>query len=252
MAGGVAALGSSHVAVGLHTGEIALFKVSYDEAAYHCQYVARFRQHLRNITDLASSTTSLGSILASGDITGDINIWSLESGEGEGESEGLVHRGKIGDWSGHSVTTLAVWSKFKDGVLIAAYGSGHIRLFSLPGGNIICEVSAHNGWITGMDLASQSGLLLTCGEDSYVRVWQLATKGPLLDHWFSSPLQDCLMAGAKFMDPRGSSFCVSSYDCAEMKVKFSQRSLSLSLVLSGLRHVERRSARPGLVSAFPV
>ena len=76
-----------------------------------------------------------------------------------------------------------------------------------------------------MDLASQSGLLLTCGEDSYVRVWQLATKGPLLDHWFSSPLQDCLMAGAKFMDPRGSSFCVSSYDCAEMKVKFSKLSV---------------------------
>ena len=104
------------------------------------------------------------------------------------------------------------------GVVVVGYGSGHIRLFSLPGGNIICEVSAHNGWITGMDLASQSGLLLTCGEDSYVRVWQLANKGPLLDHWFSSPLQDCLMAGAKFLDPRGSSFCVSSYDCPEMKV----------------------------------
>lgn len=230
MAKGIAALGSSYVVVGLHTGEIVMFSVSYDEAAgYQCRYLARFRQHLRNITDLASSTTSLGPILASGDITGDINIWSLDTGGGEGEREGLLHRSKIGDWSGHSVTTLAIWSKFKDGVLIAAYGSGHIRLFSLAGGNIICEVSAHNGWITGMDLASQSGLLLTSGEDSYVRVWQLATKGPLLDHWFSSPLQDCLMAGAKFLDPRGSSFCVSSYDCAEMKVKFSEQSLSKRL-----------------------
>ena len=150
MAKGIAALGSSYVVVGLHTGEIVMFSVSYDEAGgYQCRYLARFRQHLRNITDLASSTTSLGSLLASGDITGDINIWSLESGEGEGGCEGLVHRGKIGDWSGHSVTTLAIWNKFKDGVLIAAYGSGHIRLFSLPVGNIICEVSAHNGWITG-------------------------------------------------------------------------------------------------------
>ena len=104
------------------------------------------------------------------------------------------------------------------GVLIAGYGSGHIRLFNLAGGNIICQVSAHNGWITGMDLASQSGLLLTCAEDGYVRVWQLASKGPLVEHWFSHPLQDSLMAGAKFLDPRGSSFCVSSYDSAGIKV----------------------------------
>ena len=78
-------------------------------------------------------------------------------------------------------------------------------------------MSAHNGWITGMDLASQSGLLLTCAEDGYVRsawqgvplhlflnlhlnqqnpnnhtipprVWQLATRGPLIEHWFSKPV----------------------------------------------------------------
>ena len=197
-----------------------MFKVSYDETAgYQCQYLARFRQHLRNITDLASSTTSLGPLLASGDITGDINIWSLETGGREGEGEALAHRAKIGDWSGHSVSTLAVWNKFKDGVLIAAYGSGHIRLFSLPGGNIICEVSAHNGWITGMDLASASGLLLSCAEDSYVRVWQLSGRGPLVEHWFSAPVTDCLMAGAKFLDPRGSSFCVSAYDSSVVQVR---------------------------------
>ena len=33
----------------------------------------------------------------------------------------------------------------------------------------ISQVAAHNGWITGMDLASHSGLLLSCAEDSYVR-----------------------------------------------------------------------------------
>ena len=108
---------------------------------------------------------------------------------------------------------------FPQGVLIAGYGSGHVRLFGLAGANILCEVSAHNGWITGMDLASQSGLLLTCAEDSYVRVWQLNTKGALVEHWFSHPVQDSLMAGAKFMDPRGSSFCISSYDSTQIKVR---------------------------------
>ena len=108
MAAGVAALGSSYVAVGLHTGEIVMFRVCYDEAGYQCEYLSRYRNHLRNITDLATTTTTLGSMLASGDITGDINIWSLE------EEESLVHRSKIGDWSGHSVTTLSVWNKYKE------------------------------------------------------------------------------------------------------------------------------------------
>ena len=101
---------------------------------------------------------------------------------------------------------------------MVGYGSGHIRLFSLSTGHIMCEISAHNGWITGMDLASHSGLLLSCAEDSYVRVWQLNTKGPLVEHWFSSPIHDCLMTGAKFLDPRGSSFCIASYDSSSIQV----------------------------------
>ena len=70
-----------------------------------------------------------------------------------------------------------------------------------------------------MDLASASGLLLSCAEDSYVRVWQLSGRGPLVEHWFSAPVTDCLMAGAKFLDPRGSSFCVSAYDSSVVQVR---------------------------------
>ena len=34
----------------------------------------------------------------------------------------------------------------------------------------MAEITAHAGWVTGMDLASQSGLLITSSEDGYVRV----------------------------------------------------------------------------------
>ena len=66
------------------------------------------------------------------------------------------------------------------------------------------------------------------------RVWQLNSRGPLVDHWFSAPISDCLMtgdsyvndimimiiliSGAKFLDPRGSSFCISSYDSSNIQV----------------------------------
>ena len=132
MAQGVAALGSSYVVVGLHTGEIVMFRVCYEEGGYQCHYLARYRQHLRNITDLASSITDIGSVLASGDITGDINIWGLE--EGDAGDERLVHRSKIGDWSGHSVTTLAVWNKYKEVRDVPQYHSKVLILALSAGG----------------------------------------------------------------------------------------------------------------------
>ena len=34
-------------------------------------------------------------------------------------------------------------------MLVAGFGSGHLRLFSLPSGRLLAEIAAHNGWITG-------------------------------------------------------------------------------------------------------
>jgi len=214
MVKGIAAIGSSFIAVGIHTGEIILFNIGLDDQGYKCELVDRYRQHVASITDISSSSiNNTHQVLVTGDVTGTINIWTLDT-----ENSKLVHKMRIADWIGHSVTTMAVWNKYKEGVLIVGYGSGHIRMFSLADGHIMCEVAAHNGWITGMDLASHSGLLLSCAEDSYVRVWQLNSRGPLVDHWFSAPISDCLMTGAKFLDPRGSSFCISSYDSSNIQV----------------------------------
>ena len=113
--------------------------------------------------DVASSNVaSLGHVLVSGDVSGIINTWSLTIDKDTGAS--LVTRDRIDDWGGQSaVTTLAVWSKYRDqGGVVVGYGSGHIRLFSLLDGHIMAEIAAHNGWITGIDLASHSGLLLSC------------------------------------------------------------------------------------------
>ena len=39
------------------------------------------------------------------------------------------------------------------------------------GGAIVAEATAHAGWITGMDLAIVSGLLVTASEDGFTRVF---------------------------------------------------------------------------------
>ena len=60
------------------------------------------------------------------------------------------------------------------GIIVAGYGSGQIRIFSVPDGDIVAEVDAHAGWITGMDLASQTGRLVTTAEDGIVRVRKIS------------------------------------------------------------------------------
>ena len=84
------------------------------------------------------------------------------------------------------------------------------------------DIAAHAGWITGMDLASQSGLLISSGEDGFVRVWQLSASasghGRLVSHKCSMPVQDSLLTGVKFLDPKGSSFATSCYDSNKIQV----------------------------------
>lgn len=63
--------------------------------------------------------------------------------------------------------------KLLEDVVIAAYGSGHIRMFLVREPILLCEVAAHARWITALDVAPESRLALTVAEDSFVRVWQI-------------------------------------------------------------------------------
>lgn len=168
MARGVCALGMNIIAVGIHTGTIVLFKVTTNENIFSCQLTDSQRCHVNPISDLASSTIYDGptskEILVSGDESSHINIWQMT----KEDSLRLVK--VIEPYGEFPITTLSIWNKIAKGLIIAGYGSGHIRLFSIPVGAIVAEVTAHAGWITGMDLAVVSGLLVTSSEDGFVRV----------------------------------------------------------------------------------
>ena len=87
---------------------------------------------------------------------------------------------------------------------------------------ILVDIAAHAGWITGMDLASQTGLLISSGEDGFVRVWQLSASasghGRLVSHKCSMPVQDSLLTGVKFLDPKGSAYATSCYDSNKIQI----------------------------------
>lgn len=61
-------------------------------------------------------------------------------------------------------------------MIITAYGSGHIRLFSTSTSSdpqLLVEVAAHARWITALDVAMDEGTVLSVSEDSFVKVWDI-------------------------------------------------------------------------------
>lgn len=70
------------------------------------------------------------------------------------------------------------------GVLAAGYGSGHIRLFSINDNrrevSLAVEVAAHAKWITALDVAPESGFILSVSEDSFAKVWHVTKKDSLV------------------------------------------------------------------------
>lgn len=53
---------------------------------------------------------------------------------------------------------------------------------------MLVEVAAHARWITALDLAPDSGRLLSVGEDSLVRVWQITEEQPMVEKHIRIPL----------------------------------------------------------------
>jgi len=50
---------------------------------------------------------------------------------------------------------VALWS----GLIIGAFGSGHIRIFSTTKGSLLAEVTAHAKWINAIDVAPATGMV---------------------------------------------------------------------------------------------
>ena len=70
-------------------------------------------------------------------------------------------------------TSLALY----DDLIVAGYASGHLRVFSVHGGGLRCEADAHARCVTSVDVARGSGLVLSTGEDTFIRIWQILETG---------------------------------------------------------------------------
>lgn len=143
----------------------------------------------------------------SADDAGSLCVWST------GEEFRLVSKVPA---CGCTCSSVALWH----GTVAAGFGNGQIRLYEAASGRLRAQVNAHARWINALDLAPETGKLLSGAEDSFVHIWKLSrnpdTDDIEIQHCHAERVPDTQVCGARFCDPEGNSFAVTGYDLSEI------------------------------------
>ncbi|KAM6132347.1 WD repeat-containing protein 54 [Pterocles gutturalis] len=205
---GIAAAGGRFICVGTSSGLVLVFNIPPKGTNVTVSEV--LEQHRDAITDIAAELGQApdgAGDLVTADDAGTLCIWST------GEEFTLLT--KIPAF-GSSCSSVKLWN----GIVATGYGNGQIRLYEAATGLLRAEVNAHARWIYALDLAPQTGKLLSGAEDSFVHVWKLGrdpdTGDVELEHCHTECVTDTQVCGAQFCDPEGNSFAVTGYDLSEI------------------------------------
>ncbi|KAM9662137.1 WD repeat-containing protein 54 isoform 2-T3 [Morphnus guianensis] len=205
---GIAAAGGRFICVGTSSGLVLVFDIPPKGTNITVSEV--LEQHHDAITDIAAELGQApdgAGDLVTADDAGTLCIWST------GEEFTLLS--KIPAF-GCCCASVKLWN----GIVAAGYGNGQIRLYEAATSLLRAEVNAHARWIYALDVAPQTGKLLSGAEDSFVHVWKLSrnpdTDNVEIEHCHAECVTDTQVCGARFCDPEGNSFAVTGYDLSEI------------------------------------
>ncbi|KAF7252372.1 WD repeat-containing protein 54 [Varanus komodoensis] len=211
---GIAASGQRFVCVGTSSGSVLVFDVPSKGTNITLSEV--LEKHCSSITDVGAELCERpegGADLVTADDSGALCVWCA------GDKFKLITR--ITPVSESTCSSVKLWN----GVIVAGYGNGQIRLYEAASGTLRAEVNAHARWIYALDLAPHSGKLLSAAEDSFVQVWKLSrnsdTQDIEVEHCHTECVADTLLCGARFCDPEGSTFAVTGFELSEI-IRFVQ------------------------------
>ncbi|GAB6022817.1 WD repeat-containing protein 54 [Chamberlinius hualienensis] len=189
----------SKLAVGTDKNQILNFRF-VTKSTDAVQYNTITAGHTGAVSCIAIS----GKYMASGGDDGRVSVYNSTS---------PYEKLQVFDLYRSSVTVVNIWKTW----IAAAYGSGHLRLFDLKTRQLLAEVTAHAKWITGMDIAQSTGLILTVSEDTFIRVWEVTpSEEGVMAHKFSQPVTDTCLCGGRFIDSEGKQFAVTGFESEEM------------------------------------
>lgn len=140
--------------------------------------------------------------VASSDESGMIIVWSNPVISAESR---LV----INEPGGFPCLCVCHWKS----LLVVGFSNGVIRLYSVDNGHKKVEIAAHGRTITALDVAQDSGLLLSVSEDCTASVWALPSEAnPKVSHLFCVHVPDSLLCGGRFCDPQGDKFALTAFE----------------------------------------
>uniref|UniRef100_A0A7S1G9Z0 WD repeat-containing protein 54 beta-propeller domain-containing protein n=1 Tax=Bicosoecida sp. CB-2014 TaxID=1486930 RepID=A0A7S1G9Z0_9STRA len=175
--------GSPSVCVGCYNGQILVWALSGRSSFTQSQVL---EGHADAIVSLGASADWM----VSGDRGGTVCVWSATA---------LTRHCAFEEGGGFPATSVGV----KRGVAIAAFASGHVRLFDIAGKRLTTEIAAHARCITALDVHPTRNSFATVGEDAVMNVWALPDgedKGSAdVTLEICSPVPDRLLAGVAFL-----------------------------------------------------
>jgi len=154
---------NSHVCVGSSLGSVCVY--TSNGTLFRCLSPAA---EGRAITCLAASAL----YLLSADEEGNIRAYSITD-----NYENVMQISTTG-------TANSVVGKYCTSICtrkttaIAAFSTGHMRVYNIDLGQCVLELAAHSRCITGMALHPTEDYVATCGEDQAINVWTVPTFSP--------------------------------------------------------------------------
>ncbi|OWF43963.1 WD repeat-containing protein 54-like [Mizuhopecten yessoensis] len=196
---GISCVGDNFLCVGTQLGEIAVFDIP--QKGPNINMKESLTGHKYPVCDLASERNTL----ISSDEQGSIILWSL--------NDTSIRQRQFIQGSGDPCSCLCIW---KD-IIVGGFGNGQLKVYSAKTGRLAALVNAHVRWINALDIASESGELLSVSDDTYARIWKLkAGENPEIEFSFGESVTDLQLCGGQFVHKAGMGFCVTGYDSSDL------------------------------------
>ncbi|KAM6221656.1 WD repeat-containing protein 54 [Rhynchocyon petersi] len=204
---GIAACGH-FICVGTWSGQVLVFDIpAKGPNIALCEELAGHQTPITDIASEASEGEDRAADLVTADDSGLLCVWQ------SGPEFKLVT--SIPGF-GVPCSCVQLWQ----GIVAAGYGNGQVRLYEASTGSLRVQISAHARTLCALDLAPETGKLLSAAEDTFVHIWKLSRSpegGDIqVEHCHGESIPDTQVCGARFCDPSGSSFAVTGYDLAEI------------------------------------
>ncbi|GBG30361.1 WD repeat-containing protein 54 [Hondaea fermentalgiana] len=187
--------GTSMLLVGTSRGALAMLHYDARKKTLSVEHVAC--GHRRPVCAVATSV----SYIASGDESGQVTVLAADF---------FAEHCRFPSMGAPCCSV-----EIRAGMIIAAFVTGVVRVYSITHSHLQIEVDAHCRALNSMAMHPSANAFATCGEDGFVNVWELPSKQcDDLRLVSSDHFKDRFLVGVSFFKDNSNKLAATAYDSA--------------------------------------